>query len=587
MNKIQLTIFLTILSLLTPSIAFSISGISGDQILDNTIDLTTKVYNVSTTNVPEGTNQYYTNSRFNTSLGTKTTDDLTQGSTNKYYATSLFNTDLATKTTDNLTEGSTNKYFSQTLARNSVSATTPLNYNSSSGIFSIALADSLTNGYLSSTDWNTFNDKQSLITAGTTAQYYRGDKTFQTLDTLAVPENTNFYHTNARTIASLLTGYSAAAGTVTSSDSILTGFNKLAGNQALKANLTGDNFTGAITITQDSGVPITETLYSASGTAAASILGRRAGGTQAIPAGIGADIPITGFFGAGMTSSLAFGVNAAAYRILSAESFTTSAQGTYLAMSTSAIGTTTRNDKLFLDSDGSLTVGTVRGNATGTAGTLYAGAIQGTSLKSGYSGTSGAKTVLFQNANLGTLTWNPTATRTVTIPDATGTVVLDTDTQLAQATEANRGTAEIATDAEMTTGTSDVVVSTPLKLMNYKTERVLSTTTGIDAKSATTTTLYTVPSGKTAIITGAVIRPTTTTAVTVSPTLGIGIAAGESDVFSSVALTGLDTITEVYKFTASGLYVTAASTNVLKLGIDVGASATTMTVSVDLIGYLI
>jgi hypothetical protein len=42
------------------------------------------------------------------------------------------------------------------------------------------------------------NGKQPLITAGTTAQYYRGDKTFQTLNTTAVPEGTNLYWTDAR-----------------------------------------------------------------------------------------------------------------------------------------------------------------------------------------------------------------------------------------------------------------------------------------------------------------------------------------------------------------------------------------------------
>ncbi len=49
--------------------------------------------------------------------------------------------------------------------------------------FSILQAGAAQNGYLSSTDWNTFNGKQDLITAGTTSQYYRGDKTFQNLTT--------------------------------------------------------------------------------------------------------------------------------------------------------------------------------------------------------------------------------------------------------------------------------------------------------------------------------------------------------------------------------------------------------------------
>lgn len=42
------------------------------------------------------------------------------------------------------------------------------------------------------------NTKQGLITAGTTAQYYRGDKTFQTLNTAVVPESGNLYYSQAR-----------------------------------------------------------------------------------------------------------------------------------------------------------------------------------------------------------------------------------------------------------------------------------------------------------------------------------------------------------------------------------------------------
>ena len=41
-------------------------------------------------------------------------------------------------------------------------------------------------GLLSSSNFNTFNNKENTITAGTTSQYYRGDKTFQLLDKNAV-----------------------------------------------------------------------------------------------------------------------------------------------------------------------------------------------------------------------------------------------------------------------------------------------------------------------------------------------------------------------------------------------------------------
>ena len=40
--------------------------------------------------------------------------------------------------------------------------------------------------------------KEPTITAGSTAQYWRGDKSFQTLNTAAVTESTNLYFTNAR-----------------------------------------------------------------------------------------------------------------------------------------------------------------------------------------------------------------------------------------------------------------------------------------------------------------------------------------------------------------------------------------------------
>lgn len=62
----------------------------------------------------------------------------------------------------------------------------------------IPTASATNRGALSSTDWSTFNAKEPVITAGTTSQYYRGDKTFQTLNTTAVTEGTNLYYTDTR-----------------------------------------------------------------------------------------------------------------------------------------------------------------------------------------------------------------------------------------------------------------------------------------------------------------------------------------------------------------------------------------------------
>ncbi len=81
---------------------------------------------------------------------------------------------------------------------------------------SIPAADSGTNGYLSSTDWSTFNGKEDAITAATTAEYYRGDKTFQTLDTDVVPEGlTNLYYSDARADARIALQAGQAGGLAT------------------------------------------------------------------------------------------------------------------------------------------------------------------------------------------------------------------------------------------------------------------------------------------------------------------------------------------------------------------------------------
>lgn len=60
----------------------------------------------------------------------------------------------------------------------SLSATSPLLYNNATGVFSIQVANASQDGYLSSTDWNTFNSKQAQINgtgfvkaSGTTISY--------------------------------------------------------------------------------------------------------------------------------------------------------------------------------------------------------------------------------------------------------------------------------------------------------------------------------------------------------------------------------------------------------------------------------
>jgi hypothetical protein len=124
------------------------------------------------------------------------------------------------------------------------------------------------------------------------------------------------------------------------------------------------------------------------------------------------------------------------------------------------------------------------------------------------------------------------------------------------------------------------------ELMAEGREVLLSTTSSIDATATGTTNLFTVPASKTIVVTKAIIRLTAVATFTSAPTLGIGVAAGEDDIFSPQLMTGVDAITEGYVFAAgAGNTTLAAAAEVIKLGIDTAAVAGTYTIAVDLFGF--
>lgn len=89
-----------------------------------------------------------------------------------------------------------------------------INSTGSTHTFNIPTASASNRGALSSADWTIFNNKEAAIVAGTNAQYFRGDKTWQTLNSTAVAEGSNLYFTNARSrsaISLTTTGTSGAA----------------------------------------------------------------------------------------------------------------------------------------------------------------------------------------------------------------------------------------------------------------------------------------------------------------------------------------------------------------------------------------
>lgn len=124
-----------------------------------------------------------------------------------------------------------------------------------------------------------------------------------------------------------------------------------------------------------------------------------------------------------------------------------------------------------------------------------------------------------------------------------------------------------------------------LQVNGLETNRVLARVSAIDGKVVGATSLLTVPAGKTAVITGAVVRLTTATAISGTLVAGIGVAAGEDDIIPPTSMIGLNATGENFKFAIGGVSVEAAATQVIRFGIDTAFGGTTATLEVELMGY--
>jgi len=75
--------------------------------------------------------------------------------------------------TTEIPEG-TNLYYTTTRTRNAISANSPLSYSASTGIISIPVASTSASGYLTTEDWNVFNNKIGAFGAQSANTFYAG-----------------------------------------------------------------------------------------------------------------------------------------------------------------------------------------------------------------------------------------------------------------------------------------------------------------------------------------------------------------------------------------------------------------------------
>lgn len=116
-----------------------------------------------------------------------------------------------TLTSSDIAEG-TRLYYTDSRSRNALSTLAPLNYNTNSGVFSITAASANSAGYLSATDWNTFNNKLGSFNPQVANSIFAGPgsginagPSFRLLVAADIPNNAANTTGNAATATSAIT----------------------------------------------------------------------------------------------------------------------------------------------------------------------------------------------------------------------------------------------------------------------------------------------------------------------------------------------------------------------------------------------
>jgi len=205
-------------------------------------------YTLDTDDIGEGaTNKYWTQTRFDTALAGKTTDDVAEGS-NLYYTQSRFDDAFAAKDTSDLAEDpnatvtSGTMYFTQARARDTLSGGTGVTYTASTGVIAIGQP-------VATTDNVTFNDvtvSGDLTVLGTLTSIQSNTVEIADLNLTLAKGSANAAQANGAGIT--VDGAGAEITYASGTDSW--NFNKdvsITGGLTLTEDLTAPTFTGDLT----------------------------------------------------------------------------------------------------------------------------------------------------------------------------------------------------------------------------------------------------------------------------------------------------------------------------------------------------
>lgn len=237
--------------------------------------------------------------------------------------------------------------------------------------------------------------KEPLITAGTTAQYLRGDKSLATLNTTVVPEGTGQYFTQARVLATPLLGY--ATGTaipITALDTIPQAIGKLDAQDAAMATTfaskayvdsvaeasqwttTGSDIyyaDGSVGIGNDSpSFPLdilsSESFqlrlahYSDNNYDGGALMMVRGRGTADTPTAVQSGNTMGGFYFRAHDGTDAY-TTSAAIEVSASETHSPANKGTHLTFETTTNGASSRSERMRITNSGKIGIGTTSPDA--------------------------------------------------------------------------------------------------------------------------------------------------------------------------------------------------------------------------------